>query len=650
MQNSYLLSKLKERVDNLLAEISDKTSRLSKVQIYEKILKLINTDSNYVKDYLSLLIECTKKNEVKSDIMKTQLYLYKKVIPKDVYNKEFSEFDVKKMSSFEEIKNFFEKIKKINFNVTTLKEKSREYKFIKEIIEDYSGEIKFNSPITYNNPELYIYFLFHSYLKNLEQKIENYKNENFEGEKSEDLLETDNLIHDIESSYVKFISDQNKLESEKLLIKAKKNRKYINLLEGKFMKSYLVNFQSFITKIYDNFIEKFGGEFDIAKIKLLEKFMIFISDFDFEKLTEITILAWKYSFKDITYERKLEIIANLNAEDPNFVFSFEKEKKLKISSKASSIIIDNINDYIFENFCREIRYIHSFNESLYLKYVKISELDNHLYIKKIWDNFKQININIFNSETIQSLYKTLFTQQQNFLSNQIELSLIFDNINYILYPSDFKGKTFRNTLKILEKANMPDLENKDLSKTLFLSDLICTNEHEILGHFNIGYQNYFNKDKIYNSPIADKNQRSEYANNREGKESRDNLEIKLYGRIIFNLTLNEAIFILDLRNYLCDFNTFRKNFQNCNKRKLDIDDFLINYLRDNLDINGKNLPKNDETSYNLSNEIKKNNLTENTYYNQPKAKHPKYFDMDGSKIEGKFQEFEEFEKCLDEID
>ena len=82
---------------------------------------------------------------------------------------------------------------------------------------------------------------------------------------------------------------------------------------------------------------------------------------------------------------------------------------------------------------------------------------------------------------------------------------------------------------------MLNLQNIDLSKTLLLSDLICTNEHEILGLFNIGYQNFLNKDKVYDSPIADKNKRSDYAESREGKESGENIEINLYGRIIYNV-------------------------------------------------------------------------------------------------------------------
>ena len=216
MKNSLLLSKLKEKVDNLLHEISKETNMFSKVKKYEEILKWNNTNKTYVKDYLSLLQKCAKKSKIYIDKMKIQLHLFKKIIPKDEFNKEFSEFEVKEMSSFEEIKRFFEKIKNFNFNVKTLKEKSREYKFIQEKIIEYAGEIKCNSPITYDNKEFYVYFLFHSYLKNLERKIENYKNAKFEGEKSKDLEEAENLIKEIESSYKNFKDDLHILEANQL--------------------------------------------------------------------------------------------------------------------------------------------------------------------------------------------------------------------------------------------------------------------------------------------------------------------------------------------------------------------------------------------------------------------------------------------------
>ena len=259
MQDSFLYKKLKEKVDILFDEISKEKNTFLKVEKLEEILKWNNTEKAYVKGYLTLLLECTKKNEISIDKMKAQLRLYKKAIPKDEFNKEFYEFDFKEKSSFEEVKVFLEKIKNIDFKANTLKEKSNEYKFIKEKIEAYSEEIKYNSPITYDNTKLYIYYLFYSYLENLEKKIEKYKNEKFEGQKSKDLEDADALINDIENSYKKFKDEQHKQDTEEILIKAKINRKYIALLEGNFMNVYLFNFAAFISEIYDNFIEKFDG-------------------------------------------------------------------------------------------------------------------------------------------------------------------------------------------------------------------------------------------------------------------------------------------------------------------------------------------------------------------------------------------------------
>ena len=642
MKDSFLMEEIQKKVDELIKEISEEKNLLIKKEKYQSLLELNNTNKTYILDYLSLLQKCVENKMVSEDELKKELELYINAIPKNEFNNKFQKFKIKEKSSFENIKIFLEKIKNYNFKCDKIKDKSNEYKFIEEFINKYSEKINCNSPITYDNSELYIFSLFHSYLSSLSQKIEYYKNtEIVKEEKSEDLKKVEKLIEDIKNNYQKFQSVENIQNAKKLLDKAENNRKFIVLLEGDFIKSYLTNFKSFIDEIYDNFIEKFENcNFDKANINLLEKFMLFISEFDFEDLTYTYSLVWKYTFKDITHDKKLEIIKKLSEEEPKFTLSFTNENELEINKNLK---IPNINDYIFESFCRAIRFISSFNENLYLEYVKISELENHLYIKKVWENFKQLNINIFHSKAIQSLYKILFNEQHNFLLDQKEMSIIFDNVDFILYPTSFRGTTFRNILKIFENASMLNLKKKaDLSKILFLSGLIDTNEHEILGHFNISYQNYLNKPKKYDSPIPDKNQSSGYAKDR-GKESGENIEIKLYGRVIYELTLKEAIYIIDIRNYLYDFNEFRNNFRKCNDKNLIIDDFLKSYLENSFNINVNNLPKDDKTSYKLTNATKaNNNFIDNAY--SIGLKHPPFFDMDGSKIESKFEEFKEFEK------
>ena len=94
---------------------------------------------------------------------------------------------------------------------------------------------------------------------------------------------------------------------------------------------------------------------------------------------------------------------------------------------------------------------------------------------------------------------------------------------------------------------------------------LITNKHEILGNLNISYQIYSSNNKnkkIYKSPEISKEFSSCYAKERGEKESGENIEVKLFGRVITYLTLKEALFILDLTNYLTnDYNSFRKNLK-----------------------------------------------------------------------------------------
>ena len=402
----------------------------------------------------------------------------------------------------------------------------------------------------------------------------------------------------------------------------------------------------FIWYIYDSFIEKFDKFEDNEKenIRLLEKFMLFLGSFDFEKIKEEDILMWKYSLKDMTYKEKLDFVNKLNIENKSKKLSFKEENTIEINSFGQHEIT-NINDYIFVVLCKKI-YVNSvFKENELINYVKITKLDNHLYIRRIWDFWKQFNISLFSSKTIQSLYLTLFISQKKFIVDQEELSIVFDNIDFFIYPTEFLTKTVRTNLKIFEDANMLNIKNEDLAKVILLAKLLISNEHEILGHFNIGYQNYYNKNEFYYSPIIDKNLRSNYADKRKGRESGENIEIKLYGKFINSLTLKEAIFILDNKNYFGDFNEFREKFQNCNKKNLIIDQTLKINLEKLFQINVNKLPQNDNNSYSFSCDIKKNNDNENIYFMKPR--HSNHFDMDGSEIEFDFEGFRNFRKMLE---
>jgi len=47
--------------------------------------------------------------------------------------------------------------------------------------------------------------------------------------------------------------------------------------------------------------------------------------------------------------------------------------------------------------------------------------------------------------------------------------------------------------------------------------------------------------------------------------------------MLFDLTLKEALFILNYNNYMTDYQTFQRNFTKCNEEKLRISNSLNKY-------------------------------------------------------------------------
>ena len=97
---------------------------------------------------------------------------------------------------------------------------------------------------------------------------------------------------------------------------------------------------------------------------------------------------------------------------------------------------------------------------------------------------------------------------------------------------------------------------EDDSKLVFLSFNLITNEHEVLGHLNIRIQNLINR-KDVQSPKQNINSNNFVGRNEA--ESGDFIEELLYGSNICNLYYKQILFILDIENYNCPYNEFKKN-------------------------------------------------------------------------------------------
>ena len=213
----------------------------------------------------------------------------------------------------------------------------------------------------------------------------------------------------------------------------------------------------------------------------------------------------------------------------------------------------------------------------------------------------------------------------------------------------------RSSLKIYEYNNYSESiqasnnneSNEDVFKLMTLAFTQITNFHEILGHLNIGYQIYSfedeDKKKNFESPEVNKELSSEYAKKRGNKESGEDIEIKLFGRVITYLTLKEALFLLNPKNYIeKDYNIFREKFKKCNDSDLYIDETFRNYLISFFGINPDNIRKCKNIKFKLEDSTKKSN---DISIFSIKAKHPTDYNIDGCKKED-FSDILKFSKKI----
>ena len=661
MQELKLIKKKRGKILILIKEIENTNDKELKYLIYKDILKIDNTDRNIVRQYLLLMKEIRKTIDKDQNLIE-EINTYINHFPPKEFNKDFAEFCEKETSSMSKILIILEKILSQDWINANYEEKKSAISFFYNVIKEGKLIIKNTSPITWENDELYIYNLYSQFLFQINGKMEHYQSQNtIDGIeiKSDKIIKCDERIKKMED-YLKekkhlnfFIED-----TKKLIEKEKENRKLLVLIEGNFFKKYLTKFNDFLTGIKDTYIKELSTMIfkDEKNKNVFEYFMLFISHYNFENITTMKCLVWESSFVNSDKDKVQKLIEQYKQKKRPMEISVEKDNKLRIKGKnMKEIIIENYDDYELENLLSDIYDNHQFNEVKAIKYVKITKMDNHLYIKKIYAKWIKFIISLFYSNTITSLYVTLFKQQEQFITDVEEMNIILNNITFYAFDTDFAGQTDRESLKIYEYSNYDNLidtydknlSNEDVLKVVFLAFNLVVNFHELLGHFNIGYQSYNyseeNKEK-YDSPKVKKELSSDFAKKRNGQESGENIEINLLGRVINELTLKEALFLLNPKNYRDnDYSSFREKFMKCNDSGIDIDEHFHGILLNIFKINPENLKNAENRKYSLNDLIKKSPNDNQKYI--MKRKHSVNFKIDGLTKE----DYEKIEKIIEII-
>ena len=421
--------------------------------------------------------------------------------------------------------------------------------------------------ITWENKELYLFNLYLFFLNN--------------------IIKVMNKCND---------SDKNEIKMEK----------YFNNF---FFNDYLPGLNTFLSSVYNNFKLRFS-ELKLKNVEdqlLFEDFVQFIGTYTFRndegEYTEYIDL-WNDTFIPITKDEKKNIFSSIIERDKINKRTIEYNDKLdqiEIKSKDNIDIINDLHLYSFENLCSYLvktssKFINEWSKN---KCLKPQYFNTHLFVSKKRNIWGDLLFKIMNSESFKEAKKSLFKEiQTDFFIDKQMVNKILDNIRFITYYSYYFGETHPNNLRIYENGIFNrQILNRSISLLIYHSSNIIVNIHEISEHINRKLQHFYNENSGFEeSPELLKDEKDKYSQNsinRKG-DSGETMEILLFGRVLFSLTIKEALYILNIDNYKKDLKTFKTDFSKCNNQ--DIKDILSNeklhLVLLNLDINKDELIEN----------------------------------------------------------
>ena len=570
----------------------NENDKLEKIQL---LMTKDNTQESIILFFLKL-----KKNEIQNSVeFMNLLSYYQCCIQEETFNSNFGNY-FKKISAFQKFINLFKNLNKL-FIIEDIEEK----------IFYFNDNFIFNPikyipklPILYKiNEELYLDTLYNLLIKEIKKNIDNYLKEEINSNEYEKLY---NYYFNCKMIIIEKVDKEDLKEVEKKLKKYNIILKYLPLFYNNF-ENYISKFSYFISNISENFFKKFKNQNDITQeIELFTDLIFFLMNFNFEKNQKYYIEIWNESLIEKT---NIQIQKELK-ELSNNILKYQLEgntiivNNIKLKKKRQ-IKFDNVNNYCMKLIIQNFDLINE-NPSKFMlnKYLKINKYPQNIFIKLSWNNYVSYLSKIMTSKVINSIASKIYDKENYNIFNEKDIRYILENSRYFIFDSDFTGYTKGRLLLVYIKGILYyDNFNENLNKLFNLTVNIIINIHEITGHLNLRIQNFLYKKK-YTSPKPLKG--TQYAQNRN-KESGEYIEEQLFGRVLEILTIKEMLYILDLKNYNCDFEIFKKKFMRCNDEKIDISNEL-NIILNLYEINISKININDSNKYRLLRNINNNTM------------------------------------------
>ena len=598
--NSYLQS---QKILDSFYQLKDQTEINFRYFLLEIAYKLDNTNLDIIENFVKFKEQAENYSNDKKIIENIEeiLKLNKPLIHTSKEKQLNKIFDLIEQLSKFDVDNIYDKYDIENYFI--------------EFLNSNQIALDFNCEISPENDTVYIYTIYYNWVTKLCKILEKYDKENnkekwkveYTNIKTFLEQEKDKVISKIKN--VLFIDMTTKIDEKELKIKieeeknkekiknydsnmktykeSEKQKELDNLLKelnknnyclgsiynylNPFYTRYLRRLQYFLEKIpkTKNYLKTLDYN-KISNIKILRDFIFFLSYYSFAdgKLQNI-INYYETTFTnfDINNNNKIQIIG----EDLYF--------------RTEGITIKHYKDYNLN--CYEIISMDE-NRFMYEGYIKYNLFPE----KNLFNKFRFIYKDFFKDLFIKenSYIKKLFIEtfpvlQDDYFINENLLEYIFDKkINVFNFDNqDFVGMTITSNLDIFIKGNYNN-NNKDKLEVeicIFAAFIIII-IHQ-LSHFIRIYIFKHLGIKDYEKSFC-------YDENEEPEIGRF-VETQLFGRVIEKLTIIEALYILNIKNYLKESSQdFLLEFKKLKYvKKIDkIEDNVINFLK-KVEINPENI-------------------------------------------------------------
>lgn len=623
------INKYKFEIQKILNEIEKCSIIGNKIELYQKILKLDNTQEKYVLDYLLCYQQTLRvDNQNDEENFQNELKKYQICISDENYNANFKKYYRK--NAREKILYFINLVKDSSIN-----DEKGKIKIISSITfllwEINKCDFCNKKKITWNNEELYLNHIYKTLIYSVCYLIIYYNK-----------VELKELNFDDQE----FIKIKTNLSNAKNVIEKNFWRNSLTnylLLQSNYFK-YLLSMKKFLLDVEKEFQQRFGNlELVHDKDKsLFEDYINFLGTFKFK--TRDYNNFWKEVFVPLDLENKKKLIASTKNDSYELDFELnEKGNLLTISFLTDKYSIDkeknkidtekytiDTEKYSLKNFITiDALLMTNIDQIKWIlnKYLKPNFYEKELFVCITKETWKSLIVNILQSQAYIEVRNSLFTETQiNFFLIDDIMKDIIDNIKFFIYDTTFLGVTNSSTNYIYEYGNVNlEIENESVALLIFYAFHIIINIHEIGGHLNIKFQYFISLKETFQSPEIKPYLKDKYTNSgkERNKESGETMEIELFGEVKEALTIKEAIFILDKDNYSISSTEFKNNFLNCNNKTLKelLNDNMISFLK-KLGIDSTKLDEKDKTIYKYP--LKRKYINSNKY-TENKTRHPMSF-------------------------